>query len=152
MSNPHEAAPLTTVSGVTEFEAACCHSRAVMFVDVDWSVYSRLARRIFHNVVREWHAPAGEPAPYFFRVDATEQEGELFERLCSGGLKREAYAGSGALVLMACGHIQDIILTPSQHTVDDVRQRIEQFAATHDNRQNGPRKLAQFSETPDNAT
>lgn len=119
---------MPTITTVAQVKEAINHPRAVLFIDVDWSIQSRLARQLVYPPVRQRSALADPAALRFFRIDATEQEGEVFEWLCSNGLKDVAYWGAGSLVFVSSGKVVDRVVSPSQYTAESLWEHIERLA------------------------
>jgi hypothetical protein len=120
--------PMPTIRTVQEFDAAIARDHCVLFIDVDWSFESVAVRRWLYPWLRRftWGDPASKIP--FYRIDATQQRGDVFDKLCSGPLRDLAYGGYGPLIFVSNGQIVDVVESPSQETARSLADRIEQFA------------------------
>jgi hypothetical protein len=54
-------------------------TRAVVFVDVDWSLQTAQTRRHVHDFIKTWSIQTSTSGVTFYRLDMTEQSGELYD-------------------------------------------------------------------------
>jgi hypothetical protein len=87
---------------------------AVVFVDVDWSVQSVLARRRVCEFIEAWNRESPESTVAFFRLDVTEQEGEFWSAVRNWSRQQSVSgfmsAGAGSLIWLSSGKVEHSLL------------------------------------------
>ncbi len=119
------------VNSVADFESAMNVERCVVFLDVDWSVSSVRSRQVVGEFVEKWESESPASQVRFFRIDATLQEGRLFEAVrgwCATARVQphpSVTGGSGPVLWVTKGAIIDHANYPPEIGVAGLWQRTE---------------------------
>jgi hypothetical protein len=120
---------------------------AVVFVDVDWSMYSVHARRHVQGFIEAWNQQNPGSVVTFYRLNLTEQEGVLWDAvgqwLQAQSVPRQIMtAGAGSLIWVSNGKVDHSLLNavtakPTELIETTRRTFKEPAASAHDKKQEG---------------
>lgn len=76
-----EVPPMLTISTAEELDVALKSRLSVFFVDADWSFDAAMSRSVVYPLVRCWRPLPGASPISFFRLDLTDWDEAIVERL-----------------------------------------------------------------------
>jgi len=133
-----------------DLQAMLVAQYAVIFVDVDWSMHSLQARRRVRSFVEVWNHQNLGSAVTFYRLDLTEQEGEIWDAVGQWLHGQPVppqimVAGAGSLIWVSKGRIDHLLLSAVAISTKELietthRTFKEPSAPRHDTTQTTPEK------------
>ena len=113
-----ERRPLIPIESVAEFEDALSRPAMVLFIWVNWSGQARDSERRFQSAYDRWCAIRSDEVVPAYRLDVSEQSGELWDHLAnwlSRHVQREQVhtlmiGGVGSLLCWRDSAIVDVLL------------------------------------------
>lgn len=122
---------MKNISTKSQLCNALAADHCVMFVDVEWSSKALESRAVIVSFIQEWHSRTNGPSVACYRIDATAQEGPMFDAVSKwlgsvGPAAPSLVSGNGAVFWVRKGSVVAYAESALDIGVDGLMERTKE--------------------------